>query len=156
MTPIIIDPSLYCEFEDDQLVGINGSYVGDLLREGTDDLRTYSDTTLEQSEITGNQQAPTILTRMDITESDNMSHIDQDFCMNKIEQIPSYVEFTKFVSVKMKITWLTNIRPEIVFEITQIVQLTRAMYAKDIDQYYKRLNISIKYVNEHKASIRAT
>ena len=27
----IVDPSLYCQFEDDKLVGVNGSYVDDLL-----------------------------------------------------------------------------------------------------------------------------
>ena len=30
MTPTIIDQSLYCQFEDDQIFGINGSYVDDL------------------------------------------------------------------------------------------------------------------------------
>ena len=37
ITPTIIDPFLYCQFEDDHLVGINGSYVDDLLRAGTDE-----------------------------------------------------------------------------------------------------------------------
>ena len=31
MTPIVIDPSLYCQFEDYRLVGIHGNYVYDLL-----------------------------------------------------------------------------------------------------------------------------
>ena len=31
MIPTTIDPSLYCQFEDDELVGINGSYADDFL-----------------------------------------------------------------------------------------------------------------------------
>ena len=58
MTPTIINPFLFCKFEDDQLVGINGSYVDDFLRAGTDDWQIHSDATLERLETTGNQQAP--------------------------------------------------------------------------------------------------
>ena len=47
MTSTIIDPSLYCQFEDDKLVGINGSYVDDLPRAGKDEWQTHSDATLE-------------------------------------------------------------------------------------------------------------
>ena len=32
---------------------------------------------------------------MNITESDNVHHIEQDFYMSKIEQIPSTAEFRK-------------------------------------------------------------
>ena len=84
MTPTIIDPSLYCQFEDDQLFGINGSYVDDLLRAGADEWQTHSDATLERFETTRNQQASFIFAEMHITESGNMYHIDQDFYMNKI------------------------------------------------------------------------
>ena len=35
MIPTIVDSSLYCQYEDDQLVGINGSYVDGLFRAGT-------------------------------------------------------------------------------------------------------------------------
>ena len=36
MTTTIIDPSLYYKFEGDQLAGINGSYVDNLLRARTE------------------------------------------------------------------------------------------------------------------------
>ena len=35
MTHTIIDPSLYCKFENSQSIGINGSYVDDLLPTGS-------------------------------------------------------------------------------------------------------------------------
>ena len=48
MDPTIIDPSLYCQFEDYNHVGIIGSYVNGLLLAGTDKWKTKLDTTLEQ------------------------------------------------------------------------------------------------------------
>ena len=117
MTPKIIDRSLYCQFEDDQLVGINGSYVDDLLRAGTDEWKNYSDATLERFETTGSQQAPSIFAGMHITESENMFHIDQDFYMSRIEQIPLNAKFSRFASMKMKLACLANTRTDIVLEI---------------------------------------
>ena len=105
MTPIIIDPSLYCQFEDDQIVGINGSYVDDLLQAGTNEQQTHADATFERFETTGNQQAPFTFAGMHITESDNIYHIDLDFYMSKIEQIPSDAEFSTFASMRMKLAW---------------------------------------------------
>ena len=97
MTPNIIDPSLYCQFDDDQLAGVNGSYVHDLLREGTDEWKNYSDATLERFETTGNQKAPLTVAGMQITESDSMYHVDKDLYMSKIEQIPYDTEFKIFL-----------------------------------------------------------
>ena len=127
MIPTIIGPSLYCQFEDGRLVGFNGSYVDDLLQAVTDEWKTHSDSTLERFETTGNQQAPFIFVGMLITESDNMHHIDQDFYMNKVEQIPSNTEFSKLSSTRVRLAWLANTRPDIVFEISQIAQVTRAI-----------------------------
>ena len=53
MTPTIVDPSLYCHFEEEKLVGINGNYFDDPLGAGAHDWKTHSDVTLEQFEITG-------------------------------------------------------------------------------------------------------
>ena len=99
MTHTIIDPFASCQFEDGQIVRING-----------------------------NQKKPFTFAGMHITESDNMYHIDSDFHMSKIEQIPSETEFSKFASMRMKLAWLPNTKHDIVFEISKIVQVTLAMH----------------------------
>ena len=58
MIPTIIDPALYCQLEDNQLIGINEGYVDDFNRAGTDEWKAHSDATLERLETIGNQQAP--------------------------------------------------------------------------------------------------
>ena len=108
MTLTTINLSLYCQFEDDQHVGINGGYADDLLRARTYEWEIHSDATPERFERTGNQQATFTFAEMHITESDNMYQIDQDFYMSKIEQIPSDAEFSKFSFMRMKLAWLKN------------------------------------------------
>ena len=85
MTPTIIDLSLHCQFEDDQLVGNNGSYDDDILRAGTDNWKILSSAALERFETTISQHAPFIFTGMHVTDFENMYHIDQDFYLSKIE-----------------------------------------------------------------------
>ena len=69
-----------------------------------------------------------------------MFHIDQDFHINKIEQIPSDAVFRKFISMRMKLAWIAKTRPNIAFEISQIAQITRAVYENDKTKHFKRLN----------------
>ena len=57
MIPTIINLSLHCQFEDSQFVGINGSYVDDLLRAETNERKTHSDDILERFETPENEQA---------------------------------------------------------------------------------------------------
>ena len=65
---------------------------------------------------------------MHITES-NMYHIELDFYMSR-EQVPSDAEFSKFAFMRMKLEWIENKRPDIVFKILQIAKLTKSMYEK--------------------------
>ena len=125
ITRAIIDAFLYCQIEDDQVIEINESYVDDLFRAGTEKWKTHLDATLERSETTGNQQTPSTLARMHISDSDNMYHIYQDFFMSKIYQIISDAEFNKFASLRMRLALLANTRPDTVFEISHIDQVTR-------------------------------
>ena len=154
MTQTIIDPSLYCKFEKDELDGLNGNYVDDLLRAETNDWQTQSEAALERFETTGNEEPPFTFAGMHITYNQGMFNIDQDFYMSKIEQIPSDAEFSKFASMRMKLACLANTRQDLAFKISQIAKVTRAMFDQEVTKHCKRLNKTIKYANDNMASIR--
>ena len=63
---------------------------------------------------------------MYITDNEGMFHIDYDIKMREIEQIPSDAEFGKLASMRMKLAWLTDTRPDLEFEVLQITKLTRS------------------------------
>ena len=54
----------------------------------------------------------------------------------------------------MKLAWLANTRPDLAFEISQIAQVTRAMFDQDMTKHCKRLKKAIKYAHYNKASTR--
>ena len=90
---------------------------------------------------------------MHITDFD-MYHIDQDYSMSKIERISSDSEFDKLASVRMKLTLLKNTRPDQFLEISQIAQVTRAIYETYIIKYWKRVNNVVKCMHDHKAPVK--
>ena len=106
--------------------------------------------TLERLETTANQKAPVTFVGMHIYESDSMHHIDLDFYKRKIEQILSDAESRKFACMRMRLAWLANNRPNIELEISQIAQVARAMFEKDIIKHFNCLTKAIKYVDDHK------
>ena len=91
---------------------------------------------------------------MHITESESIYSIDQDIYLSNVEQIPSNGDFSKFASMRMKLAWLSNTKPDKVFEISQTAPVTWAMYENEIAMYCKHLNNAIKYVHDQKASSR--
>ena len=62
---------------------------------------------------------------MHVTQSENMHRFDQGSYMSKTETIPSNAEFRKFASLRMKLAWLANTKPAIIFEISKIAQVAQ-------------------------------
>ena len=54
---------------------------------------------------------------MHITNHEDAFHINQDFYMNRIEQIPMDADLSKFASMQMRLAWLANSIPDLVLEI---------------------------------------
>ena len=55
MTRAIFDLSLYCLFKEDHIIGINGSYIDDVLRAGINEWLSQADATLDRFMTTGNE-----------------------------------------------------------------------------------------------------
>ena len=73
--------------------------------------------------------------------------------MIKIEHIYNEAELIKFTSLGMKLAYLVNSRLDLVFEISQIAQMTWTMIEQDSWKHCKRLEKAIKYVHDSRASI---
>ena len=65
---------------------------------------------------------------MHFTEFQELLHINQDFYVSKIEQIPIEADLSKSTSMRMKLAWIASPRPDLVFELSQIAQVTRTMF----------------------------
>ena len=91
-------------------------------------------------DTTGDEQQQLTFSGMHITDNEGMLHIDQDFYISKIEQTPNGVELGKFASMRMRLAWIKSTRPDLVFEISQIAQVTRDIFHQYVTKHCKRLD----------------
>ena len=114
LEPTKCDPSLYLSIRKGELIGINGSYVDNLLRTGTRDFRSEWELTHRKFGTSGNE-VPTFTFagfRMS-SNGDNSYRIDQNFYLPELVAIENSIEFSTSRSMRMKIAWLANTPPDV-------------------------------------------
>ena len=60
--------------------------------------------------------------------------------MKRMEQIHSDVDLIKFEYMRMKLTWIAKIRPDLVLEMSQNARIDRDIYEAKISRKCKRLS----------------
>ena len=125
MEPTKADPSLYFSHYDDSLCGITGTYVDDMLRAGTKYFRKRCDYTHTKFKTSGDDELPLTYSGFHITRlTDSSLAVDQNFYLKSLEELSACSAFPEFRSMRMRLAWLSNTRPDLLFEISQLAQIT--------------------------------
>ena len=125
MEPSMSDPSLYFHFDGDRLIGINGTYVDDLLRCITKKFEEKSKLTYDKFETSDAEELPLTFAGINIQQKPDDSYaLDLLFYHRKLEHLPAAAEFSEFRSMRMKLAWMINTRPDIAIDISQLAQVT--------------------------------
>ena len=64
----------------------------------------------------------------------------QKHYLHKLEHLPSDASFSAFRSMRMKLAWLAHTRPDCLFEISQLAQVTEDRFKENKVTIIKRLN----------------
>ncbi len=78
-----------------------------------------------------------------------MLAIDQKFYLRELQELDQVSEFSSFQSMRMKVAWLANTRPDLLFEISQLSQITQPMFEQDAKACLKRLNGVERYAQKN-------
>lgn len=74
------------------------------------------------------QSLPCVFTGFSLKrQTDGTIAQDQHDYLRRLEEIPSDCSFGMFRSMRMKLAWLANTRPDCLFEISQLAQVTEDM-----------------------------
>ena len=134
---------------------MNGSYVEDLLRVGNREFRDLWSHTHRRFETSGDDDLPVTFAGFEIArESDGSFTIDQTFYLKRLEQLDLSSTFENFRSLRMKVAWLANTRPDLQFEISQLAQVTQERFAKESKEFLKRLNSATRYAYDNVAHLK--
>ena len=74
--------------------------------------------------------------------------------MKRIEQLDYSSPFSDFRSLRMRLAWLANTRPDLKFDISQLAQVTAKRFEEDAKAHLKRLNASIRYEHDNVAHLK--
>ena len=114
LTPTKAYPSLYFAHDNNFLIGLSRSYVDGLLRAGTPAFRKTCSETLQRFETTGDEHPPFIFAGFNIVKCTDVPYaIDKPFYLKKLEELDSSISFNEFRSMRMRLAWLANTRPDL-------------------------------------------
>ena len=155
MVPLRSDRALYKLMIDGLLVGLSGGYVDDLLRAGSTRFRELSRKTNERFQMDEDEVIPCTFSRFHL-ERDEHGCITQhqNFYMQKLEVLPLGSTFTDFRSMRMRLAWLANTRPDCLFEISQLAQVTEDRFTREGATVLRRLNKATKYATDNQVAIK--
>ena len=154
MEPFRIDTALYSSGEGDNLKGLSGCYVDDLLRCGNFEFEKASSKTKERIELAESFRLQSEFTGFLIDEDRHSFFIDQNNYLRKLESLPKDATFGEFQSMRMKLAWLSNSRQNCLFEIAQLAQITDEMFKKSAPTIIRRLHKATKYAVENRIRLR--
>ncbi len=79
---------------------------------------------------------------------------NQHFYLQKLERLHLDASFSEFRSMRMRLAWLVNTRPDCQFEISQPAQVNEDRYLPEQPEIVRRLNRATRYAAEHRVSLK--
>ena len=97
------------------------------------------------------QSLPSMFTGFSLSQSTGGTIVqEQHEYLRKLEELPLDASFSHFKSMRMKLAWLSNSRPDCLFEISQLAQVTDEIYAAKKKELIRRINKAVRYAMQNK------
>lgn len=153
MKPLRSDPALYVLMKDNLLQELSGGYVDDLMRAGNKKFRTPAKKTSHRFEMAEDEILPCVFTGFSLKrQGTNAIAQDPHDYLRKLEELSSDCSFGAFCSMRIKLAWLSNTRPDCLFEISQLAQITEDMFEADSKRVIQQLNRAVRYAIQNQVS----
>lgn len=129
---LLIAPAFYYRLTHGVLTGLSSAYIYDLRWYGNPKFQRISEPTRQKFEMKSDELLPTEFTGFIVgTLYDGSFYIDQSHYLRKLECLPLDASFSQFISMRMRLDWFANSRPECLLEISQLAQVNEEMYEKE-------------------------
>eukprot|EP00171_Calliarthron_tuberculosum_P003448 IDg3448t1 len=130
MTPLRSDQALYALMHKVTLVGLSGGYVDDLLRAGPTSFRKYANKTREKFDIGQDETLPCSFSGFILPKyNERLMEQNQKQYLKKLGALPLDSSFSDFRSMRMRLAWIGNARPDCLLEISQLSQVTEKRFS---------------------------
>lgn len=78
---------------------------------------------------------------------------DQHSYLKNLEEINTSAGYETFHYMRMRLSWLSNTKPDCLFDISQLVEVTKEIFEKPRDINIRHLNHAVRYAKSNAVSI---
>ena len=126
-----------------------------MLRAGKREFKKLSQITHKRFKTNGDEDLPLTFSGLHISRNnDGTLSVDQEYYNKKLEELDSPEDYSKFRSMRMRLAWMANTRPDMLLEISQIAQITLERFKQGAQAHWKRLNSAISYAHNNVAHLK--
>ena len=156
MTPLRSDPSFYVSRDKEgNIQGLSGSYVDDMLRAGNYQFQELARGTGKKFRMADDECLPCDFSGFRLEkEEDGTVYLSQRTYLKNLETLPLDATLADFRSMRMKLSWLANSRPDCSFAISQLAQVTDEIFAKEKQKVIRKLNTAVKFAITNPISLK--
>ena len=133
---------------------MNRSYMNDFPHAGKQKFKELCQKTHHSFEISGYDSLPLTFAGLTVSKRhEGFLSIDQTFYLGKLECLESTSSFSNFRSIRMRVAWIADTRPDLQFEISRLAEVTGGVFKQDATAHIKRLDTIVRYAHEIIASL---
>jgi len=155
MSPMRSDPALYVRMANGLLDGLSGCYVDDMIRSGQPAFQEAAKVTSNSFEMAEDEFPPCTFTgfKLDVDE-DGVLEVNQHEYQQKLSRMPEDGSYRDFCSKRMQLAWLAHSRPDVLYEVSQLTQVTQSRFEENRRDVIKATNRVIGFVKENAVAVR--
>eukprot|EP00171_Calliarthron_tuberculosum_P018036 IDg18036t1 len=145
MIPTKGDLSLYTKHLAGRICGLSGVYVDDLLQTGNSGFKRLTELTGRRFDSTQRKFMGSKFMGMDFRQAtDHSFELDMDNFIDGLELSPVPTTYELYRSMRAKLAWITNCRPDVACAVAKAVQVTPELFNATVDA--KMLNKIIRHL----------
>lgn len=145
MSPLTRDPALYVKDGEDDVDGLLGSYVDDMLLGGNEEFQRLTEKTLTHFDSKPREWDNTEFLGVQVrTLTTPWRHftLSQPEYIKLVRIMPTDITYDEFVSVRASFAWLAHSRPDLCAAINRAAQVSSKTFSR---RHVQELNKAIKY-----------
>ena len=130
------------------LSGLCATYVEDILQAGNDEFSDLVKKTEETFQCKRRNYDNVQFAGIEIETNENGFHIHQKSYLSKLPILEKNSSFKHFRSLRAKLSWAVNSRPDIPCAVAQSTQVTEELFEKEQGKLIKSLNSIVRHLKK--------
>ena len=142
------DEALFYKRVDKKLTGLCATYVDDILQTCNDHFSHLVKKTEERFQCKNMDYDNLQFAGVEVQSKDSGFEVHQKSYLTKLPTLDKNSTFKEFRSLRAKLPWLVNSRPDIACAVAQSTQLTEGIFEKDQERLIKSLNSIVRHLQK--------